>query len=60
MHLIVGVGVRVALVALLDAGAKSHGAEVVSGKAAQPFQVLGRLPALAPISFIFTTARARG
>jgi hypothetical protein len=53
-HLIVGVGVQVPLVALLAAGAKRHGAEVVSSEAAQPAQVLGRLPALAPITFIFT------
>jgi hypothetical protein len=41
MHLVVGVGVRVALVALLTAGAKCHGAEDVSSEAAQPAQVLG-------------------
>jgi hypothetical protein len=39
-YLVVGVGVRVALVALLAAGAKCHGAEAVSSEAAQPAQVL--------------------
>jgi hypothetical protein len=55
-HLIVGIKVRVALCALIAAGAQRHGAEVVSSEAAQPAQVLGRLPALATITFIFTTA----
>jgi hypothetical protein len=55
-HLVVGVRVRVALCALLVAGAQRHGAEAVSSEAAQPAQVLGRLPALATITFIFTTA----
>jgi hypothetical protein len=42
-HLVVrvGVGVRVALVALLAARAKCHGAESIFSKAAQPAQVLG-------------------
>jgi hypothetical protein len=39
-YLVVGVGVRVALVALLAVGAKCHGAEAVSSEAAQPAQVL--------------------
>jgi hypothetical protein len=34
MHLIVGVGVRVALCALLAAGTQRHGAEAVSSEAA--------------------------
>jgi hypothetical protein len=55
-HLVVGVKVRVALCALLAAGAQHHGAETVSSEAAQPTQVLGRLPALAMITFIFTAA----
>jgi hypothetical protein len=55
-HLIVGIRVRVALCALLAAGAQRHGAEAVSSEAAQPAQVLGRLPALAMITFIFTVA----
>jgi hypothetical protein len=55
-HLVVGVGVRVALCALLAAGAQRHGAEAVSSEAVQPAQVLGRLPALATITFIFTAA----
>jgi hypothetical protein len=59
-YLVIGVVVRVTLVALLAAGAKRHGAEAVSSKASQPAQVLGRLPALASITFIFTAARARG
>jgi hypothetical protein len=59
-QLVVGVRVRVALVALLAAGAKCHGAETVSRKAPQPALVLGWLPSLAPIIFIFTTTRARG
>jgi hypothetical protein len=53
-HLVVRVGVRVALGALLATGARRHGAEAVSSEAAQPAQVLGRLPALATITFIFT------
>jgi hypothetical protein len=59
-HLVVRVGVRVALVALLAAGAKHHGTKAVSSEAAQPAHVLGRLPALASITFIFTATRARG
>jgi hypothetical protein len=55
-YLVVGIGVRVALCALLAAGAQCHGAEAVSSEAAQPDQVLGRLPALAMITFIFTAA----
>jgi hypothetical protein len=51
-----GVRVRVALCALLAAGAQRHGAEAVSSEADQPTQVLGRLPALATITFIFTAA----
>jgi hypothetical protein len=39
-HLVVGVGVRVTLVALLDAGAKFHGAEAVSSEAACPLRFL--------------------
>jgi hypothetical protein len=42
--------------AILAAGAQRHGAEAVSSKAAQPSQVLGRLPALAMITFIFIAA----
>jgi hypothetical protein len=57
-YLILRIRVRVALVILLAARAKRHGAEAISSEAAQPTQVLGRLPALAPITFIFTTARA--
>jgi hypothetical protein len=53
-HLVVGIGVRVALCALLAAGAQRHGAEAVPRKAAQPAQVLGRLLVLATITFIFT------
>jgi hypothetical protein len=51
-YLVVRVGVRVALVALLAIGTKRHGAEVVSSEAAQPVQVLGRLLLLrrAPLS----------
>jgi hypothetical protein len=56
MHLVVGIRVRVALCALLAAGAQRHGAEAVSREAAQPTQVLGRLPALATIAFVFTAA----
>jgi hypothetical protein len=59
-YLVIGVRVRVALVALLSTGAKGHGVEAVSSEAAQSAQVLGRLPTLAPITFIFTTAQARG
>jgi hypothetical protein len=55
-HLVVGIRVRVTLCALLAAGAQRHGAEVVSSEAAHPAQVLGRLPALATITFIFTAA----
>jgi hypothetical protein len=55
-HLIVGVRVRVALYALVAAGAQRHGAEAVSSEAAQPAQVLGQLHALAMITFIFTAA----
>jgi hypothetical protein len=55
-HLVVGIRVRVALCALLAAGAQRHGAETVYSKAAQPAQVLERLPALAMITFIFTAA----
>jgi hypothetical protein len=40
-YLVLGVGVRVALVALLAAGAKRHGAEAICSEAAQPAQVLG-------------------
>jgi hypothetical protein len=54
MYLNLGIRVRVALVTLLAAGAKRHGAEAISSEAAQPTQVLGRLPPLAPITFIFT------
>jgi hypothetical protein len=57
-HLIVGIEVRVALGALLVAGAQCHGIEAVSSEAAQPAQVPGRLNVLAKITFIFTTARA--
>jgi hypothetical protein len=59
-HLDVGIRVRVALWALLASGAQRHGAETVSSEAAQPAQVLGRLPALVTITFIFTAARAQG
>jgi hypothetical protein len=55
-HLVVGVGVRDALCALHATGAQHHGAEVISSEAAQPAQVLGRLPSLVMITFIFTTA----
>jgi hypothetical protein len=55
-HPIIGVRVRVALCALLIAGAQCHGAEAISSEAAQPVHVLGRLPALATITFIFTAA----
>jgi hypothetical protein len=55
-HLVVGIRVRVAMCALLVAGAQGHGAEAVSSEAAQPAQVLGQLPALATITFILTTA----
>jgi hypothetical protein len=55
-HLVVGVRVRVALGALLAAGAQCHGTEAVSSEAAQPAQVPGRLPILATITFIFTAA----
>jgi hypothetical protein len=55
-HLVVGIRVRVTLCALLAVGAQRHGAEVVSSEAAHPAQVLGRLPALATITFIFTAA----
>jgi hypothetical protein len=41
MYPIIGVGVRVALVTLLAARAKRHGAEAISSKVAQPTQVLG-------------------
>jgi hypothetical protein len=53
-HLVVGVRVRVALCALLAAGAQRHGAEAVSSEAAQPAHVLGQLLSLATITFIFT------
>jgi hypothetical protein len=56
VHLVVGVRVQVALCALLAAGAQRHGAEAVSSEAAQLAQVLGRLPALVTITFIFTAA----
>jgi hypothetical protein len=56
MHLVVLVRVRVALCALLAAGAQCHGAEAVSSEAAHPARVLGRLPALAMITFVFTAA----
>jgi hypothetical protein len=55
-HLVVGVRLRVALCALIAARAQRHGAKVVSCEAAQPAQVLGRLPALATITFVFTAA----
>jgi hypothetical protein len=55
-HLVVRIRVRVALCALLAAGAQRHGAEAVSSEAAQPAQDLGRLPALVTITFIFTAA----
>jgi hypothetical protein len=55
-HLVVRIRVRVALCALVAAGAQRHGAEAVSSEAAQLAQVLGRLPALATITFIFTAA----
>jgi hypothetical protein len=57
-HLIVGI--RVTLCALLAAGAQHHGAEALSSEAAQPAQVLGRLPTFATNTFIFTVAQARG
>jgi hypothetical protein len=53
-YLVIGVGARVALLALLAAGAKRHGTETISSEAAQPTQVLGWLPAFVPITFIFT------
>jgi hypothetical protein len=55
-HLVVGVRVRVALCALLAAGAQRHGAEAISSEAAQFAYVLGQLPALATITFVFTAA----
>jgi hypothetical protein len=55
-HLIIEIRVLVALGALLAVGAQRHGAEAVSSEAAQPAQVLGRLPALGTITFIFTVA----
>jgi hypothetical protein len=55
-HLVVGVGVRVAMCALLAVGAQRHGAEAVSSEVAQLAQVLGRLPALTMITFIFIAA----
>jgi hypothetical protein len=55
-HLVIGIRVRVALCALLAAGAQCHDAEAVSSEAAQPAQVLGRILALAMITFIFTAA----
>jgi hypothetical protein len=58
-HLVVGVGVQVALCALLAAGAQRHGAEVVSSEVAQPALVLGRLLAIAMITFIFTLSNHR-
>jgi hypothetical protein len=39
MHLVIGVGVRVTLGALLADGAQRHGTEAVSSEAAQPAQV---------------------
>jgi hypothetical protein len=48
------------LCSLLAAGAQRHGAKVVSSEVAQPAQVLLQLLALATITFILTTARARG
>jgi hypothetical protein len=60
MYLVIRVGVRVALVALLATGAKRHCAEAITSEAAQPTQVLGWFPTLAPITFIFTSTRARG
>jgi hypothetical protein len=59
-YLILGIRVRVTLVTLFTAGAKCHAAETISSEAAQPTQVLGRLPTLALITFIFTVAGARG
>jgi hypothetical protein len=53
-HLVVGIRVRVALCDLLAAGAQRHGVEAVSREAAQPAQVLGRILALATITFVFT------
>jgi hypothetical protein len=41
MHLVIVIGVRVALCALLATGAQCHSAEAVSSEAAQPAQVLG-------------------
>jgi hypothetical protein len=41
MYLVIGVRVRVTMVALLATAAKRHGAEAVSSEAAQPAQVLG-------------------
>jgi hypothetical protein len=55
-HLVIRIRVRVALCALLAAGAQRHGAKAVSSEAAQPAQVLGRIPALATITIIFTNA----
>jgi hypothetical protein len=52
-YLILGVGVSVPLATRLVAGATCHDAEAVSREVAQPAQVLGRLLALAPITFIF-------
>jgi hypothetical protein len=57
-HLVVGVGVRVTLVALLAIGAQRNGAEAVSGEVAQSTQILGRLSSLVTITFIFIVARA--
>jgi hypothetical protein len=53
-HLVVGIRVRVALCDLLAARAQRHGVEAVSREAAQPAQVLGRILALATITFVFT------
>jgi hypothetical protein len=50
-HLVIGVRVRVTLCALLAVEAQRHSAVAVSSKAAQPAQVLGRLPTLATITF---------
>jgi hypothetical protein len=43
-------------VLFLAVEAQHHGAEAVSSEASQLAQVLGRLPALATITFIFTAA----
>jgi hypothetical protein len=59
-HLILRIGVRVALVTLLAGGATSHAAEAISREVAEPSQVLGRLLVIASITFIFTTTRAQG